>query len=94
MDKLKIIKTIVCLLTFLLVFGALSAFGIVYKKISRPPLPSTGSIDLKQPHGSTISDYKIENGILYILIKNGGESDRILMMETEQGTPLATIKLN
>ena len=94
MDKLKIIKIIVCLLTFLLVFGALSALGIVYKKISRPPLPAAESINLKQPHGSIISDYKIENGILYILIKNGGESDRILMMETERNAPLASIKLN
>ena len=37
MDKLKLIKLIVFILTFLLVFGILSAAGIIYRQVSQTP---------------------------------------------------------
>ena len=94
MDKLKFIKFTVFILTFLLVFGTLSALGSVYKKLNQKPIVSDISTSLKQPIGSTIADYKIENGIIYILVKNGGKSDRILVLDPSSRTTSATITLN
>ena len=38
MDKLKLIKAVVCILTFLLVFGTLVLLGAIYKKTRRSPM--------------------------------------------------------
>lgn len=94
MDKLKFIKITVFILSFLLVFGTLSAIGIVYKKLNQKTPVSDISANLNQPKGSTIADYKIKNGTIYILVKNGGKSDRILILDPQNQTPSATITLN
>ncbi len=79
MDKLKLIKTIVVILTFLLVFGTLSLLGVIYKK-NRTPLPRHEiSYNLEQPRGSGIADFKTEGENLYILLKNGGLPDRLII---------------
>lgn len=79
MDKLKILKAIVALLTFLLVFGLLTALGTIYKKVSAPA-PKNISTGLKQPAGSSIESFKIDEGRLYLLVKNGGLADRIIIV--------------
>ncbi len=91
MDKLKLIKSVVVILTFLLVFGILTALGSIYKKVSAPA-KEIENIDLKQPTGSSIEDFKVENGKLYLLVKYGGENDRILIIEP--GKAPAEIKIN
>lgn len=91
MDKLKLIKTVVVVLTFLLVFGILTALGSVYKKVSAPA-KEIENVNLQQPTGSSIEDFKVENGKLYLLVKYGGESDRILVIEP--GKKAAAIKIN
>lgn len=81
MDKLKLIKAVVCILTFLLVFGTLVLLGAIYKKTRRSPtaVPEiTASLD--QPAGSIVADYKIIGDEMYVLIKNGGISDRIIII--------------
>lgn len=70
MDKLKLIKAVVCILTFLLVFGTLVLLGAIYKKTRRSPtaVPEiTASLD--QPAGSIVADYKIIGDEMYVLIK-------------------------
>ena len=50
MDKLKLVKTIVFVITFLLVFGSMTLLGTLYKKIRKPVAAEPGSsISLKQP---------------------------------------------
>ena len=95
MDKLKLIKAVVCILTFLLVFGTLVLLGAIYKKTRRSPaaVPEiTASLD--QPGGSIVSDYKIIGDEMYVLIKNGGISDRIIIYNRQLGKTAATITLN
>ncbi len=77
MDKLKIVKTIVVILTFLLVFGLLAAGGTIYKKIAASA-PKPVSMSLAQPDGSTIESFKLDGGRLWILVKGGAKPDRIL----------------
>ena len=45
MDKLKLVKTIVFVITFLLVFGSMTLLGTLYKKIRKPvgPNPAAAS---------------------------------------------------
>lgn len=94
MNKLKIIKTTVVILTFLLVFGMLAALGTVYKKIAAPA-PQAVDTALKQPEGSSIENFKISDGKLYLLVKYGGKSDRIIIVEPShpQMAPV-TISIN
>ncbi len=94
MEKLKIVKIIVCLLTFLLVLGTLALLGTIYKK-TRKNIPTHEiNYTLSQPKGSEISQYSIHNGQLYMLIKHGGLSDRIIIYNPEQATVTGTIQLN
>ncbi len=79
MDKLKIIKLIVVVLTFLLVFGTLMALGTVYQKVSAPDV-AVSNLNLHQPDGSSIEDFKIQDQKLYLLVKYGGQADRILII--------------
>ena len=85
MDKLKLIKTIVALLTFLLVFGMLTTIGAIYKKVSSSA-PKIENLNLNQPQGSNIKSFQQEDGKIFILIKNGGKSDRILIVNTNKPT--------
>ena len=83
MDKLKLIKTIVALLTFLLVFGMLTTIGAIYKKVSSSA-PKLEGLNLNQPQGSNIEHFQQEEGKIFMLIKNGGKSDRIIIVNTNK----------
>lgn len=93
MDKLKLIKTIVAILTFLLVFGTLTALGSIYKKISAPT-PQPTDLSLRQPEGSSIEKFIIKDEKLYLLVKYGGRPDRIIIInQAEPQNKPATITL-
>lgn len=83
MDKLKLIKTIVALLTFLLVFGMLTTIGAIYKKVSSSG-PKLENLNLSQPKGSNIERFQQEDGKIFMLIKNGGKSDRVVIVNTNK----------
>lgn len=91
MDKLKFVKFIVGILTFLLIFGIISAGMIICKKTTKPS-KSNQEINLEQPKGSHISDFTVHDGNLYILIKGKGLSDRIVVIDTASQTVITTIK--
>ncbi|MBE6448918.1 MAG: hypothetical protein E7018_06470 [Alphaproteobacteria bacterium] len=82
MNKLKLIKAIVFILTFLLVFGMLTAIGVIYKKASQPK-PQIPSSTLQQPEGSRIESFKVIEDKIYLLIKHGGKPDRIIIFSPE-----------
>lgn len=90
MDKLKIVKFAVVILTFLLVFGMLAALGMIYKKASAPAAKS-GTIRLAQPEGSSIEDMITENGTVYLLVKYGGNPDRIIILNPAKTNVSPTI---
>lgn len=94
MDKLKIVKIVVALLTFLLIFGTLLLMTVIYQKTRRPSAPAAAELTLGQPEGSTIGDFKTDDRNIYFLLKNGGLSDRLLIYDRSSGTVSATIQLN
>ena len=91
MNKLKLIKFIVFFLTATLVLGVIYASSIIYKKVSTKT-PFSADITLNQPKGSYIENYHFNNDRLYVLIKGGGLSDRIVIINPGQQQPDATIK--
>lgn len=93
MDKLKLIKFAVVVLTFLIVFGMLSAAGIIYKKTRAPEIPAA-AVSLAQPAGSTIENYKITDSNLFVLVKNGGLPDRIIVINPRQPQNRTVININ
>ena len=91
MDKLKLVKTIVFLLTFLLVFGTLLLLGGIIKKTRTTDAALPQQLGLNQPSGSRIAEIRPQDGLLYLLVKDGGLSDRIIIMAASSGKLLSTI---
>ncbi len=89
MDKLKFIKTVVFIITFLLIFGTLLLLTKLYQKIGKSLLPA--EISLQQPAGSTIKTFSENGGRLYIQIEFGGKPDRIIILNAQNGKILSTI---
>ncbi len=94
MDKLKIVKVIVALLTFLIIFGTLLLLTVIYQKTRKSPVTAAAEINLSQPEGSTISDFKTDDQNIYFLLKNGGRSDRLVIYNRSSGAISASIQLN
>lgn len=94
MDKLKLVKGVVFFMTFLLVFGSLFLLGSLYKKTRAAGTSAYSEATLKQPAGSNITQFNAEDGILYLLIKDGGQPDRIIIFDSKNGKNLATVNVS
>lgn len=94
MDKLKLIKMSVFILTFLLIFGTLSILGILFQKSRNTETALPPQISLQEPRGSLIKQINQEDGKLYMLVIGGGDEDRIIIFDTLNGKKLSTIKIN
>ena len=94
MDKLKLIKTAVFILTFLLIFGTLSLLGLFFKKTHPDTSEIPQQISLKQPVGSYVKEMQVSNDKLYILTVGGGLEDRVVVYDTTEHKVLTTIKIN
>lgn len=92
MDKLKLIKGIVVVITFLLVFGSLLLLTVIYKK-AQPQTKEYQETSLSQPQGSSIEKVIESNGNLILLIKGGKQADRIIIYDPKTMTKTATISL-
>lgn len=92
MDKLKLIKGIVVIITFMLVFGSLMLLTIIYKK-SQPKDTVYSETGLNQPQGSSIASVTEINGELAILVKGGGQEDRIIIYNPQKKQKTSAINL-
>ena len=92
MNKLLFVKIIVCFLTVLLVFGAFTALGTIYKKVNTKPKET--NITLNQPKNSYIADYKVEKNDIFLLIKGTNISDKLIIVDKFGKTPNITISLS
>ena len=96
MNKLQMVKFMVAVMTFLLIFGTLSVLGILYKQFRKAPeIPVAKTmLSLQQPAGSRIEQIIVKNGQLHILLKEGGKSDRILVLSPDNQNIVQEIVLN
>lgn len=92
MDKLKLIKGIVVVITFMLVFGSLLLLTVIYKK-SQPRSTAYQETELKQPQGSSIAEITAVNGELAVLVKGGGQPDRIIFYNPQKMQKTSAVKL-
>ena len=94
MNKLKLIKFAVVIMTFLIVFGSLLMLTTLYKKINKKPVVSKQDIHLNEPAESRINSILEHGRYIYIVVKDGGIPDRIVVFDPESGTKVSTIRLN
>ena len=88
MLKLKILKAVVFILTFLLIFGIVVlasrlSGGLKKKTAARP-----------EPEGSEIGAVAAAGNNLYIPVKGGGRPDRVIIFDTETYRTISTININ
>lgn len=93
MDKLRIVKGIVFIMTFFLIAGTLVLIGVIYKK-SHPATSMPTELSLFQPEGSNIAEIRTDNGLLFILTKGGGIADRIIVYNPNARQIAYTINVN
>ena len=94
MDKLKLIKTLVFLFTFLLVFGSLTALGTIYQRLKGNKIEPPATVNLGQPGGSSIASVKQTDNLLLLLVKDGGLPDRVVVYDLNTAKPLTQININ
>lgn len=94
MDKLKIVKIVVGLLTFLIIFGTLLLMGMIYQKTRTPRNLPQASVNLNQPQGTSIEDFKTGTNQIYLLLKGGGIPDRIAIYDLSASKISAVIHVN
>ena len=96
MEKLKLIKYVVFILTFLLVFGSLVLLGTIFKKVrggdEAKDMPLL--VSLQEPDGSSIEAVVSHGDNLYLLIKNGGKDDRVVIFNPQEAQKISEISLN
>ena len=94
MLKLKILKAVVFILTFLLIFGivvlASRLSGGLKKKTAARPV----SVALGEPEGSEIGAVAAAGNNLYIPVTGGGRPDRVIIFDTETYRTISTININ
>ena len=93
MNQLRIIKTIVLLLTCLLVGASFIVLGGLAKKVlsEQKQQPVT---NLSQPQGSKIKQIQADNGLLYIFISGGELADRIITYNPEKKQIVSNLFIN
>ena len=89
MDKLKFVKLVVFVITFLLIFGTMLLLTRLYKKGNVKKWPEV--VSLGQPEGSVIKKITDANRYLYMHIAEGGKSDRVVVIDAEKGKIISTI---
>lgn len=94
MNKLKLVKTAVFLLTFLLVFGTLVVLSTLFQKTQKTQEELPSSISLNEPKGSVIQQIRQNDDTLYLLIQGGGLDDRIVIFDGKIGKKISTIQIN
>ena len=96
MNKLRVIKFVVAMLTFLLIFGLLMVLTILYRQFNKTEniVVENKLVSLEQPQGSSIAQIVSNNGHLHVLVKDGGEADRILILTPDGQKVQQEITLN
>ncbi len=92
MDKLKLIKSIVVIITSMLVFGSILLLTLIYKK-TQVSVKNQTEYSLQQPNGSSIVSVTEVDENLAILVKGGGLADRIILYTPQTMQTISTLHL-
>lgn len=94
MNKLRLIKFAVVIMTFLIILGGLLMLTMLYRKISKQGAEAIPQeISLGEPAESRINNMLGHDGYIYIMVKDGGKPDRIIVFNPKKGEKVSTIQL-
>ena len=93
MNQLRLIKTLVFVFTFLLIFGCLTLVGCFFYNIRNHP-KYVGSVDLELSNTAKIEQIASDNGILYILVSDADHADKIIVFNPEKNTIVSNLVAN
>lgn len=94
MSKLKVIKAVVFILTFVIVFALVVLINKLAGIEGKPQMALEDNIVLSQPLGSTIKDILTKDNYLYITVSGGNLADRIVIVDMNDGRVVSNIGLN
>ena len=94
MNGLKIAKTAVFILTLLIFSGLFLCFYLIHQKTSAVKINNVSDINLNEPVGSNIKNVVAEGKDLYIIVQDGGKSDRIVVFSGEKRQAVYNIIVN
>lgn len=93
MLKLKILKMLVFIMTFSLIFGIIILAFRLTGKIKKNGNEATEAT-LNQPTGSSFGNIIAADGKLHITVTGGNRPDRIIIFDTETNRTISTISIN
>lgn len=93
--KIMIIKSIVFVLTCAIIFILILLINsIISKRDGSSGKKIEMNINIGQPQGSNIKNILAKDDHLYIVVSDGKLSDRIVILNTNNGETISTINLN
>lgn len=93
MKQLRLIKTIVFIFTFLLIFGTLIMLSKLYQQAVSKNEIAASKVRLALPDKASVKQISADNGLLYILTKKQKHS-HIIIYNPEKEKIISTIILN
>ena len=94
MNKVKIVKGIVLILTFVMIFVFILLINSLVKNIRKANVKMEENISINQPVGSNIKNVLTNRDYLYIVVGGGNIPDRIVVISTSNGKIVSNISLN
>ncbi len=91
MNQLNFIKIMVFVFTFLLIFGCLALIGCFYHKISGHGRNFATEINLMQTPSSSIKQITADDVLLYILVTDLKQPDKIIIFNPEKNTIVSNL---
>ncbi|MBQ9236198.1 MAG: hypothetical protein IJ184_07045 [Alphaproteobacteria bacterium] len=92
--KLRLVKLLVLVLSLAIVAGMVMLAQLLYQKSAgvKKTEPMT-AINLEQPKGSYIADYKAADDYWHLHIKGGGMAERVIVVDAKSKTIAAVISV-
>lgn len=93
MNRLKALKTVVFIFTFLLIFGTISLAGILFNRAKNSNKPvSSASLGLSV--GTKVKQITADEGLLYLLVSAPDKADEIIIFKPVKAKIVSNITLN
>ena len=93
MNRLKALKTVVFVFTFLLIFGTISLAGILFNRAKNSNKP-VYSASLGLSVGTKIEQITAVEGLLYLLVSAPDKADEIIVFNPVKAKIVSNITLN
>ncbi|MBQ8784439.1 MAG: hypothetical protein IJZ59_00155 [Alphaproteobacteria bacterium] len=93
MNRLKALKIVVFVFTFLLVFGTISLVGILFNRAKNYD-KAISSANLGLSAGAEIKQIAADEGLLYLLVSVPEKTDEIIIFNPVKAKIVSNITLN